>query len=278
MSYTHLTMFERSQLEIYRGLGWSLRQIGRAIHRHPSTIGREIQRNQTQDQAAYCSQTSHLSYRQRRLACRLRGKWKPEIQEMIEAKLQLTWSPEQIVGRLFSGRLSTKTIYNWLYHGFLEKVTLQVLRQKGKRQLPKETRGRFNVGTSIHQRPKEVRSRDTFGHWELDTVVSGRGDSKGCFGTFVERKTRFYIAVKMRNRTAEAMETAIRSQWDRYKKGTFRTDTVDRGKEFSCCSKLEQTLAFPFTSQILIFAGSGAAMKMRMDYFGNFSRKRRISH
>ena len=30
--------------------------------------------------------------------------------------------------------------------------------------------GRFRIGTSIAN-PKEVRNRETFGHWELDTVV-----------------------------------------------------------------------------------------------------------
>ncbi|PFJ11258.1 IS30 family transposase, partial [Bacillus cereus] len=40
-------------------------------------------------------------------------------------------------------------------------------------------------GTSIQKRPSEVRKRETFGHWELDTIVSSRGKSKGCFATFV---------------------------------------------------------------------------------------------
>nr|WP_251130004.1 helix-turn-helix domain-containing protein [Exiguobacterium sp. s57] len=34
--------------------------------------------------------------------------------------------------------------------------------------------------------------RRTFGHWALDTVVSGRGKSKACVATFIERKSRFY--------------------------------------------------------------------------------------
>ncbi|CAM3122373.1 hypothetical protein [Staphylococcus argensis] len=33
------------------------------------------------------------------------------------------------------------------------------LRQKGKRQRPKETRGRFNVGKTISQPPKEKESK-----------------------------------------------------------------------------------------------------------------------
>ncbi len=42
---------------------------------------------------------------------------------------------------------------------------LGVLRQKGKRQKPRETRGRFNSGLSISKRPSDVRGRETFGHW-----------------------------------------------------------------------------------------------------------------
>ncbi|MET3208542.1 UNVERIFIED_CONTAM: IS30 family transposase [Paenibacillus sp. PvR008] len=71
-----------------------------------------------------------------------------------------------------------------------------------ERQQPAEKRGKFTVGKSISERPKEVRSRETFGHWELDTGVSGRGKSKGCVATFIERKTRLYTAITMPNRTA----------------------------------------------------------------------------
>lgn len=94
-----------------------------------------------------------------------------------------------------------------------------MLRHKRKRREPRETRGRFNVGKSIHKRPKEVKTRTTFGHWELDTIVSGRGKSKGCFATFVERKTRWYIAIKMPNRTAKSMESAINLVLDRLPAG-----------------------------------------------------------
>jgi IS30 family transposase len=34
------------------------------------------------------------------------------------------------------------------------------------------------MGTPISERPKDVKSRDTFGHWELDSMVSSRGESK----------------------------------------------------------------------------------------------------
>ena len=58
-----------------------------------------------------------------------------------------------------------KTIYNWLYTGLID-LDLSVLRRKGNSRQPKETGGRFRIGTPIAKRPKEVRNRETFGHWE----------------------------------------------------------------------------------------------------------------
>ena len=39
--------------------------------------------------------------------------------------------------------------------------------------------------------------------------MSSRGKSKGCLATFVERKTRFYIALPMKDRSKDSMFEAI---------------------------------------------------------------------
>lgn len=119
----------------------------------------------------------------------------------------MTWSPEQIVGRDYQEKLSFKTIYNWIYEGILN-VPLQVLRHIGKGRQPQETRGKFNIGRSISKRPKSVRNRQEFGHWELDTMVSSRGKSNGCLATFAERKSRLYLAFLIPNCTKDAMHSA----------------------------------------------------------------------
>ena len=92
--------------------------------------------------------------------------------------------------------------------------------------------------TPISERPKEVKSRAVFGHWELDSMVSSRGESKGCFAAFVERKSRLYTAFKTPDRTATSMQTAITTLYTMLPKGAFRTGTTDRGKEFACCSAI----------------------------------------
>ena len=123
-----------------------------------------------------------------------------ELKNLIESKLCERWSPEQIVGRELKGKLSFKIIYNWLYKDFFD-VSLDVLRRKGKTAKTKETRGKFNIGKSISERLEEVKTKEIFRHWELDSVVSARGESKACFATFVELKTRFYVAIKMPDRS-----------------------------------------------------------------------------
>ena len=62
-------------------------------------------------------------------------------------------------------RISHKTIYRLIYKKHLVKGEVKVLRRKGKSLKPTETRGKFNVGKSIKDRPKEVRKREEVGHW-----------------------------------------------------------------------------------------------------------------
>ena len=131
-----------------------------------------------------------------------------------------------------------ETIYNWLYASLID-LDLSVLRRKGKTRQPKEIRGTFRIGTSIAKRPKEVRNRETFGHWELDTEVSSRGKSKGCLATFLERKTRFYLSFKIPDRTVKSMFLAIKQLCKLFPKEALKTFTSDRGKEFACYPLVE---------------------------------------
>ena len=149
-------------------------KLGRA----PSSVSRELKRN-----PHYQCDQAQKQYEQKKTNCGAKLKLTPENKEKIQEKLNQTWSPEQIVGRLFPDKLSFKTIYRRIYSDLLQ-VPLSVLRQKGKRQKPKETRGRFNVGTSISKRPKEVKKRMTFGHWELIRWYQGEDRQKVAWRPF----------------------------------------------------------------------------------------------
>ena len=239
MSYHHFTTFERGRIQELLSLGYSHRAIALKLHRHRSSIDREIRRNAINTD--YDGERAQSAYDTRHKRSRPNGKRTDDLVSTITNKLLATWSPEQIANTVTLGIVSFKTIYNWLYSGVLPSVTVGNLRQKGKRRKA-EKRGKFSMGTPISERPKDVKGRTTFGHWELDSMVSSRGESKGCFATFVERKSRLYTAFKTPDRTAASMQTAITTFYNMLPKGTFKTGTTDRGKEFACCTAIQEQL------------------------------------
>lgn len=238
MSYYHITITERIKIETYLELGLKPIQIAKKLGVHKSTLSRELKR---------CNgiYTAHSAQKHYERLAKQKGRkscCSPELKLEIEKCLRSSWSPEQIHGRYHLEKkdmVSFKTIYNWLYKGLL-KLDLTVLRRKGKSRQPQEKRGKFIIGKTISERPKEVKNRETFGHWELDTVVSSRGKSKGCLATFVERKTRFYLAFKIPDRTTQSMFSAIKQLCKIFPKETLKTFTSDRGKEFACYPLVEK--------------------------------------
>jgi IS30 family transposase len=242
MSYHHLSTFERGRIEELLTLGYSHRAIAKRLGRHHSCIDREVTRNKSN--ADYACIAAQSFYHARRLNSKPLGKRSESLVSMIEEKLSATWSPEQIANTVTRGVVSFKTIYNWIYAGKLYDSDIRHLRHKGKRRKA-EKRGKFSMGTPISERPKEVKHRQTFGHWELDTMVSSRGKSKGCFATFVERKSRLYTALMILDRTAASMERAISQLYHALPQGAFKTGTTDRGKEFACHGTIQSILGLP---------------------------------
>ena len=145
--------------------------------------------------------------------------WKQEVLEYIDEKLSQTWSPKQISNTPCGMKMpSFKTIYRWIDERYL-RSTLKNLRRKGKTRKRMGTGGRFTTGKSIRKRDKSVYNRKEFGHWEADTVVSGQGKSKACFATLAERKTRYYIAIKIPDRKGETMAKAIIDAFSKFPEG-----------------------------------------------------------
>ena len=142
-------------------MGYWVRQITEQLNRHQRAIARELKRN---TQQTYQAELADELAGQRRLVCHRKEVKSEQLIQTIQNYLKLTWSPEQISNTVLKGVLSFKTIDRWIYDGTILLRDLSCLRQKGKRQKLRETRGRFNIGTSIHQRPKEVKKRETFGH------------------------------------------------------------------------------------------------------------------
>ena len=244
MNYTHFSIEERICLREYYKKGLSYRKIAELLGRNVSSVSRELRRNSSFMNAtpAYYPHTAQKKSDLRRSYCHRGMFWDKEVLEYIDKKLSLTWSPEQISKTPCELKMpSFKTIYRWIDERYL-KSTLKNLRRKGKTRKRLGNGGRFTTGKSIRKRDKNVYNRKEFGHWEADTVVSGQGKSKVCFATLAERKTRYYIAVKIPDRTGKSMADAMIKVFSSMPKGAVKTITCDRGSEFSEWRRIEKEL------------------------------------
>ncbi|MCM1043657.1 MAG: IS30 family transposase [Corallococcus sp.] len=245
MNYHHLTIEERCCIREYYKKGKSYRKIARLVGRNVGTISRELNRNFTHmyDIPTYYPHTAHKKYLFRRSFCHRGMFWNKDVIDYINDKLLQTWSPEQIANTPCELKLpSFKTIYRWIYEKYLVDGNVKVLRKKGKTRKRLGNSGRFTTGKSIRKRDKSVYKRKEFGHWEADTVVSGHGKTKYCFATLAERTTRFYIAVKMPNRSAATMAKTMIQTLSVLPKEAVKSITCDRGSEFANWREIEREL------------------------------------
>ena len=250
MNYNHLTINERACIYQFKQNGMSIREISKSINRSASTISRELKRNYCGHKFKYLPHIAQEKYEKRRLNSHRKEIITKDVIEYIEHKIELHWSPDQILNRNEKNKPklpSLSTIYRWIDLGYIIKGDKKKLRRKGKFKRPAETRGRFNIGKTIRKRPKEVYKRDSFGHWEADTVVSGKSNNytlkiKYSFVSLAERKTRLYLVKRIPDRKEEIVTKAIIELLKDFSDKAVKTITCDRGKEFAGWKFIEKEL------------------------------------
>lgn len=250
MSYTHINIEERACIKKMKSEGSSIRAIARYLGRSPSTISREINRNKDNN-GVYHPVIAQKLYFERKDNCGRKIIIASAVREYINDKIDDSWSPEQIYFRSKIENLeldipSFSTIYRWIHLGLIAKGDMKKLRRKGKFKRPQETRGRFNIGKTINKRPKSVYKREEIGHWEADTVESGRVGHKRkssyCLVTLVERKSRYTLSTVLPSRKEKLVTPAIIEMMSSLPSYMVKTITCDRGKEFSGYEEIEKTL------------------------------------
>ena len=83
----------------------------------------------------------------------------------------------------------------------------------------------------IDQRPAIVESRKRIGDWEVDTIIGSH--TKGAvIASMVERKSRFTVLAKSKNKTTTAVIKSINNRMMPIA-DLVHTITFDNGKEFS---------------------------------------------
>lgn len=246
MSYIHLTIEERTSIAYLHNQGVSLRKIAKTIGRNVSTIKRELDRNCTPSEywnSDYFPHPSQKRYKKRISKAHNIVQFPLEIIQIVEQRLKETWSPEQISSFYKEqGFTCYKTIYKWINEGLIINGNKKLLRRKGKGGWY-ETRGKFNNGKSIRKRDKKIYKRAEYGHWEIDTVVSGhRTGSKACLITLAERKSRFYKAINSPNRHADVVAKLIIDYLKQFPPELVKTITTDNGSEFAKWEQIEKEL------------------------------------
>lgn len=262
--FKHLSQNDRIKMETMLNSGHKVVEVAEYLHVHRSTIYREIKRGEyTHRNSDYTEETRYSSdLGQKNHDWNAQGKGRNikigndrPLAEYIEGKIiEDKYSPEAALaaaaesGIEFTTSISVRTLYRYIDKGIFIKLTNKDLPVKGKRKKHNKrvkVQKRASAGESIENRPDEVKDREIFGHWEMDTVKGKQGVTKSCMLVLTERKTRDEIIVKLPDQKAasvvEAIDRLERKWGDMFTK-VFRSITVDNGVEFSDYEGLERSV------------------------------------
>lgn len=262
--FKHLSQNDRIKMETMLNSGHKVVEVAEYLHVHRSTIYREIKRGEyTHRNSDYTEETRYSSdLGQKNHDWNAQGKGRNikigndrPLAEYIEEKIiEDKYSPEAALaaaaesGIEFTTSIGVRTLYRYIDKGIFLKLTNKDLPVKGKRKKHNKrvkVQKRASAGESIENRPDEVKDREIFGHWEMDTVKGKQGVTKSCMLVLTERKTRDEIIVKLPDQKAasvvEAIDRLERKWGDMFTK-VFRSITVDNGVEFSDYEGLERSV------------------------------------
>ena len=121
MPYHHCTSSDRDNLQLFRAEGKSINEIAELLHKHASTLYRELCRNHSQGD--YISGKAHAMVQTRRMVTKPCPKREnKETMKLVHKRLVDKESPEQISERLSldfphdpNKQVSTETIYQHAY-------------------------------------------------------------------------------------------------------------------------------------------------------------------
>jgi len=252
-----LSLAERE--EISRGLaaGRSVRAIARAVGRAPSTVCREVVANGGRERYRACDADRWAVRRLRRpkpaklAVC-------PRLREVVEGKLELRWSPQQIAAWLalaYPGepemRVSHETIYLSLFvqaRGALRKELFRCLRTGRARRRPRgltvnNGQGKIRGKVNISERPAEAADRAVPGHWEGDIIF---GTRRTAIATLAGRRSRFVMLVALpRGHGAESVTGALSQAVTALPAQLRRSLTWDQGTEMAGHARFSVATGIP---------------------------------
>ena len=157
------------------------------------------------------------------------------------------WSPDAVVGYCRNNSdwqeemVCTKTLYNYIDKGLLRIRNIDLclkIRLKPKKKIIR--RNKKIMGESISQRPEEINKRESFGHWEIDTVIGKRSNDKALL-TLTERLTRYEHIFMIDKKDSSSIKKVFDEFKEQYKENfpkVFKSITADNGAEFAEFSEI----------------------------------------
>jgi len=217
-AYHHLSEEKRAAIMALAREGFSGARIARHCGISEATVSREFSRQFPQGiplkerRKRYEAAAAHTRYRENRKKSKPKGKLLPRVIETAEKLIRRGYSPEQMANTVLKGLVSTVSIYRWLYAGFLLYGDRSLLRHKGRRRVQrKEGKAKkYTAGRSVHTRPASIESRGEFGHFEVDTVESGRNGTGCVFTDYSARSDHLVRRSEHRGRTSEHLLGSFR--------------------------------------------------------------------
>lgn len=251
----HLSAEERDKITVLHAQGLSLRKIANAIGRNPSTISRELNRKEAIFfRGKYIGSQTHRNVRnlwvQRHLRKKIDNK---KLRKYIEQCLKLGFSPETIAGRLrekYDVKIHHETIYRYIYKDRTDLAQYLLRRKFGRKSRLKARwfkamKPKIPNRTDIDYREEIANLRLEFGHFEVDSVESGRqrGEKRNsCLTVIVDRATRKTIIKRTASKTSRETALTIINSLKKYSKKRRKSLTYDNGMEFCGHEKINEEL------------------------------------
>lgn len=263
--YTTLT--DRIRIEKWLKDGLRVKEIADRLRVDPSTVYRELKRgsyDKLDGKTWKLIPTYSPDIAEQRYQAHLREKGPNlkigkdhELASYIEQTIiDKDCSPAAVYGyameegRTFKTHISVPTIYSYIKKGVFLNLTQKALPRHGVhkgdyKKVKTKDPARAPAGESIEKRPTEVKDREEFGHWEMDTVYSGKKKSTVALLVLTERKTRNENIIVVPDRRAETTVRAINALERKLGAEKFgiiyKSITVDNGSEFALADQLEQS-------------------------------------
>ena len=260
-NFKHFTRTDRLRLETLLNAGHKPSEIAEILHKHISSVYREIKKGQYKHTLSdLTEETRYSSDLGQAKAEEIYARKGPDlkigkhydfakrIEDLIaEEKYSPAAALAQCKKEGIEFTVSITTLYSYIEKGVFEKLTMKDLPTKKKKKKHKKKRvaKRASKGESIENRPKEINDREEFGHWEMDTVVGKQGESIKSLLVLTERKTREELIFTLPRHTTEQVVKALdrleRNTGSRMFRLIFKTITVDNGSEFQDYDGMERS-------------------------------------